>query len=403
MKETIILHVDVNSAYLSWEAVERLRNGIEEVDLRIIPSVIGGDMKKRHGVVLAKSIPAKKYNIITGEPIQHALQKCPGLVLVPPKHDMYENYSNELMNLLKKYSPKVEQFSIDEAFVDVTDSIDDGKTPKEFALEIKERIKRDLQFTVNIGVSTNKLLAKMASDFRKPDMVHTLFPEEIKTKMWPLGLEELYLVGKSTEKTLRNLGLRTIEDVARTDIDILKSHLGDKTGVSIYNNAWGINGEAVEVERPMNKGYGNSTTLSEDVTDYDKACLVLLSLSETVGARMRENNIKSYCIAVETKDYEFKRRTHQTTLVNASNLTNIIYEVACDLLKNMWDGTPLRLLGIRASKLTEEGYDQLSLFEIQEDKNKKLEKLDFMLDSIRDKYGDNAVKRASLTKQKDQD
>ena len=179
--------------------------------------------------------------------------------------------------------------------------------------------------------------------------------------------------------------------------------MGDKTGVSIYNNAWGINGEAVEVERPMNKGYGNSTTLSEDVTDYDKACLVLLSLSETVGARMRENNIKSYCIAVETKDYEFKRRTHQTTLVNASNLTNIIYEVACDLLKNMWDGTPLRLLGIRASKLTEEGYDQLSLFEIQEDKNKKLEKLDFMLDSIRGKYGDNAVKRASLTKQKDQD
>ena len=399
MKKRIIFHVDVNSAYLSWEAVERIKNGVKGTDLRTIPSIIGGDMEKRRGVVLAKSTPAKKYNIITGEPIQQALQKCPDLVIVKPNHDMYCKYSKKLLALLREYTQHVEPFSIDEAFMDVTGKIPCGKTPREFALEIKKRIKRDLKFTVNIGVSTNKLLAKMASDFKKPDKVHTLFPEEIETKMWILPVEELFMVGKSTAKTLRNLGLKTIGDVAHLDVEILKSHLGNKMGEHFHNNAWGINDDPVEVERPMNKGYGNSVTLSEDIRDIEDGYRVLLSLSETVAGRLRENDIKCYCITVETKDHKFIRQTRQTTLLNATNTTNVIFETACKLLEELWDGTPIRLLGIRATKLTEDDYEQLSLFDTPKDK--KLEKLDSMLDSLRSKFGDNVIYRASLVKEEE--
>lgn len=399
MEGTIIYHVDVNSAYLSWEAVEREKKDTEGIDLRNIPSVVGGDRKKRHGVVLAKSIPAKKYNIKTGEPIQQAIQKCPNLVIVSPNHDVYEEYSKRLLKILCRYTFKVEPFSIDEAFLDMTGLIPEDKTPKEFAIEIKDKIKEELRFTVNIGVSTNKLLAKMASDFKKPDMVHTLFPKEIPLKMWPLPVEELFLVGKSASNTLRNLGLKTIGDVAHTDLAILKSHLGDKTGEIIYKNSLGINNETVETDKPMNKGYGNSITLSEDVTNYKDACLVLLSLSETVAARMRENNVKCYCIAVEIKNHEFKRQTRQTTLANPTNTTDIIYETSCKLLKELWDKTPLRLLGIRGTKLTSDEYEQINLFQTQ--KEKKLERLDKALDRIRDKHGDAAIQRVSLAKQEE--
>lgn len=426
MDHRIIFHIDVNNAFLSWEAVNRLEtkssmskehslnsmskiseeisldvslNGSEDIplDLRTIPSAIGGDRKTRHGVILAKSTPAKKYNVITGEPIQKALQKCPDLVLVPPNHRMYGEYSKKLLQLLYKYTPNIEPYSIDEAFLDMTGIIQGNISPKDYALKLKDYVKHQLGFTVNIGISTNKLLAKMASDFKKPDMVHTLFPSEIPAKMWPLPVNELFLVGKSTEKTLRRLGLRTIGDVAHTDLSVLKSHLGHKYGETVYNNAWGINDDPVEIETPVNKGYGNSVTLAKDVTDSKEANLILLSLSESVASRLRQNHLKCYCITVETKDHNFKRQSHQTSLLTATNTTNIIYETSCKLLKELWDGTPLRLLGIRGSKLTTEEYNQLNLFETS--KNEKLEKLDKTLDSIRNKFGKNSVLRASLAKQ----
>lgn len=395
MEETIIFHVDVNNAYLSWEAVNRLTLDEKSTDLRLIPSVIGGDMKSRHGVVLAKSTPAKKYNIITGEPIQKALQKCPNLTLVPPNHDLYEESSRSLFDLLYEFSPNVEPYSIDEAFLDMTKSISSKSRAKEVARKMKEGIKTELGFTVNIGVSTNKLLAKMASDLKKPDMVHTLFPREVPDKMWPLPIEELFQVGKSTSRILRNLGIKTIGDLAHTQKGILKSHLGNKWGEIIYNNAWGINKDPVQVELAKNKGYGNSITLAEDITDFDEACLVFLSISERVGGRLRENKLKAYCIAIEVKDSKFIRQTKQTTLLTPTNTTNIIYETSCKLLKEIWDGRPLRLLGIRGTKLTTDQYKQLSLFDTM--KNTKLEKLDKTLDAIRDKFGEDAVHRASLT------
>ena len=391
MQEKIIFHVDVNSAFLSWEAVYRKEVLGDTLDLRTIPSAVGGDTTKRHGIILAKSTPAKKYNIQTGEPIHQALLKCPELLLVPPNRTLYEECSQSLLNLLHQYTPEIEPFSIDEAFLDMTGA-NLGASPLKAAYSIKDRVKNELGFTVNIGISSNKLLAKMASDFQKPDMVHTLFTSEIPDKMWPLPLEELYLVGRSTSKILHDLGLKTIGDIAHTDVRILKAHLGNKHGQVIYEYAHGINNDSVESKESPNKGYGNSTTLSKDVTDYETANLVLLSLSETVSSRLRAGDVKCSCITVELTDCEFNHQTHQTTLLSPTNTTNIIFETACRLLKEFWNGTPIRLLGIRTTKLTSEDYTQMNLFDMV--KNEKLEKLDKALDSIRNKFGTDAIKRA---------
>ena len=394
MYQRIIFHVDVNSAFLSWEAVHRLKVLGEPLDLRTIPSAVGGDVSKRHGIILAKSTPAKQYRIQTGEPIHQALQKCPELVLVPPNHDLYVQCSKSLLHVLNQYTPDIQPFSIDEAFLDMTGACIAYDSPKQVAENIRERIKNELGFTVNIGISTNKLLAKMASDFQKPDLVHTLFPEEIPKKMWPLPLEELFLVGKATGNILHSLGLRTIGDIANTDLAILKSHLGKKHGQIIYNHANGINEDKVETEAAPSKGYGNSTTLSQDVTDYEAANLILLSLSETVAARLRADDVKCTCITVEVTDCDFKHQSHQNTLISPTNTTNVIYQTACRLLTEFWDGRPLRLLGVRSSKLSKEDYTQLNLFDMG--KNEKLEKLDKALDNIRGRFGKDAVRRASF-------
>lgn len=392
MPERIIFHVDVNSAFLSWEAVYRKEILGESLDLRTIPSAVGGDTSKRHGIILAKSTPAKKYKIQTGEPIIQALQKCPDLVLVPPNHALYEQCSQSLQNLLYQYTPEIEPFSIDEAFLDMTGACSRFDSPVQAAHMLKDRIKNELGFTVNIGISSNKLLAKMASDFLKPDMVHTLFTHEVPIKMWPLPLEELYFVGRSTGRILHGLGLRTIGDIAGTDIGILKAHLGNKHGELIHQYAHGIDNDSVESSESPNKGYGNSTTLSRDVTDFETARLVLLSLSETVAARLRAGEVKCNCITVELTDCDFNHQTHQTTLLSPTNTANTIHETACRLLKECWRGTPLRLLGIRTTKLSKDGFTQLNLFDMG--KNDKLEKLDKALDSIRSRFGSDAVKRA---------
>jgi DNA polymerase-4 len=399
MNKRTIFHVDVNSAFLSWEAVYRLEVLGETLDLRTIPSAVGGDVSKRHGIILAKSTPAKQYNIQTGEPIHHSLQKCPELVLVPPNHNLYENCSKKLLNLLYQYTPTIEPFSIDEAFLDMTGACIGYSSPFEVATIIKDRVKNELGFTVNIGISSNKLLAKMASDFKKPDMIHTLYKEEISSKMWPLPLEELYFVGKSTSKILRDLGLKTIGDIASTDLSILKSHLGNKHGQVIYNYSNGIGDNIVEAEHSPLKGIGNSTTLSEDVTDYEKANLILLSLSETVASRLRDRNVKSSCITVEITDCNFNHQTHQTTLLSPTNTTNTIHQTSCQLLKEFWNGTPLRLLGVRATKLNSEDYTQMNLFDMM--KTEKLEKLDKALDDIRNRFGTKSIKRASFMKADD--
>ena len=394
--DKVIFHVDVNSAFLSWEAVEQLKNG-EELDLREIPSAVAGDKNKRHGIILAKSTKAKQFGVQTGEPIGDALKKCPNLTLVPPHHHLYSEYSKAFIDILNQFSPSVEKFSIDEAYCDMTGMQTLFGPPLEAAYKIKDRIREELGFTVNIGISTNRLLAKMASDFTKPDRVHTLYPEEIKDKMWVLPVGELFFVGRSTVKKLNTLGIYTIGDLAKTDVEILKAHL-KKHGEVIHSFANGIDASVISHEDVKNKGYGNSTTISFDVEDESTAKMILLSLAETVGARLRRDDMVANVVAVNIVDYEFRHYSHQMTLLSPTHSTDDIHRAACSLFDEMWDGTPIRNLGIQTSKVvSDDTARQLNLFDIETDEKK--EKLDAAIDHIRNRYGVSAIQRASLVKQ----
>ena len=396
MGDRVIFHIDVNSAFLSWEAVHRLRCLGDSLDLREIPSAVGGERAKRHGVILAKSIPAKKYNVRTGEPIVDALRKCPNLMIVEPNRELYSRNSKALMEILRKYSDTVEQFSIDEAFVDMTGTELLFGKPLEAAYTLRDEIYETLGFTVNVGISSNKLLAKMAGEFEKPNKVHTLFPEEIREKMWPLPVGELFLVGGASEKRLKQMGINTIGELAQADPGMLRATL-KKHGEAIWNFANGRDVALVEAEPPDNKGYGNSVTIAFDVKDADTAKNILLSLSETVGRRLRRDGVWIETVSVTIRYFDLNRTSHQCVLEHATNITDEIYRAACRLFDELWDGAPIRLLGVQTGKVTKEGENrQLSLFDDTD--YEKLERLDRAMDSIRERFGADAVQRASFMK-----
>lgn len=399
--DRIVFHIDVNSAYLSWEAVARLKAG-ETVDLREIPAAVGGDIETRHGVILAKSIPAKKYGVTTGEPVVDALRKCPDLTLVKPHHQMYREQSRAFIAILQQYSDVIEQFSVDEAFVDMTGSGRLFGTPVEAAHRIRKQIYEELGFTVNIGVSSNKLLAKMASDFQKPDRVHTLFPEEIEQKMWILPVRDLFFVGKAAERRLRSLGIRTIGDLAHTDPQVL-SRVLKKHGEVLWRYANGIDDSPVEIEPADAKGYSNSTTLSFDVTSGAEAKSVLRRLTDQVCQRIRQDDVRVETVTVQIRFNDLTHASHQCALPAATNITKEIFDTVCQLFDEMWDGTPIRLLGVSTTKVSREDMGrQMSLFDDTD--YAKLEKLDKAMDSIRMRFGSGAVQRASdLTKQEKTD
>lgn len=395
--DRIVFHVDVNSAFLSWEAVYRLKHLGGTLDLRKIPSAVGGDMSKRHGIILAKSIPAKKYKIQTGEPVIDAQRKCPELVLVPPNYALYEKNSKAFIEILKKYSDKVEQYSIDEAFVDMSGTKALYGNPVLAGTRLKDEIKDTLGFTVNVGISTNKLLAKMASDFEKPDRVHTLFPEEIPKKMWPLPVKDLFMIGRASERKLRSLGIITIGDLAHADPDVLRVHL-KKHGEVLWHFANGRDVSQVEPEQPDNKGYGNSTTISFDVQDRETAHLVLLSLCETVARRLRKDDMRAEVISVGIRFSNLEYTSHQGVLPSATNITKELHEAAVRLFDEMWDETPIRHLGVHTTRLRKaENYRQISLFEPMD--YEKQERLDRAVDEIRARYGSDSIMRASFLKQ----
>ena len=397
----IIFHIDVNSAFLSWTAVEQLKQGAE-IDLRTIPSIIGGNQASRHGIVLAKSVPAKKYDIVTGEPVANALRKCPDLVMAPPNHKMYHEYSQRLMKFLSNYTPDIEQVSVDECYMDFTGIAHRYSSPVAAAFEIKDAVYKEFGFTVNIGISVNHLLAKMASDFEKPNKVHTLFPEEIQVKMWPLPVSDLYMAGRSSVEVLHKLEIRTIGELAKADPNLLEIHLKSH-GRTLWEFANGIDGSKVIRERVESKGIGNSTTLPKDVTTEEDAKKVLLFLAETVGGRVRKEGVKAKMVSVEIKYSTFQSVSHQKQLLKATNTDKAIYETACELFRELWSGAPIRLLGIRTSKLVGETEpEQMSIFDLQNtieqenQENEKHQKLNKALDQIRKKYGEDAIVRGSL-------
>ena len=399
MAERIIFHVDANSAFLSWSAAHRVLVLHEETDLREVPSVVAGDRESRRGIILAKSTPAKKYGIQTGEPLFKALEKCPDLVVIPPDYELYVQASRAFVKMLRQFSPIVEQYSIDEAWVDMTGTQRLWGSPRLAAEQMRRRINEELGFTVNIGISSNKLLAKMAGDFEKPNKVHTLFPEEMESKFWPLPVRDLFLVGATTEKKLKQMGIYTIGDLAQADARILRKRLG-KHGETIWHFANGRNADAVTPEPAENKGYGNSTTTSNDVTSREEAAQVFLSLCETVAMRMRRDGKCGSCVSIHIRTNEFQHASHQTVLHGATNITAEIFEVACRLFDEVWDGTtPLRQLGVQVTRLSREPYQQYDLFSgISPQQFEKKLKLDETVDALRDKFGEDILRRGKFAR-----
>lgn len=397
MTDRIIFHVDANSAFLSWSAAYRVLVLGEEEDLRDVPSVVAGDRESRHGIILAKSTPAKKYGIQTGEPLFQALEKCPTLRVIPPDYELYVGASRRFVEVLRQFSPKVEQYSIDEAWVDMTGTGRLHGPPRLAAEKMREQVYQQLGFTVNIGISTNKLLAKMAGDFEKPNKVHTLFPEEIESKMWPLPVRNLFLVGSATEAKLKRLGIYTIGDLAQSDGKLLRRRLG-KHGETIWHFANGRNADAVTPEPAENNGYGNSVTTARDVTTPQMAYQVILGLCETIGMRMRKDGKCGACITVHCRTNAFTHFSHQSLLHGATNITGEIFEAACRIFDEGWDGiTPLRQLGVQVTRLSREPYQQFDFFSgLTPVQFEKKLRLDETIDALRDKYGENAICRAQF-------
>lgn len=391
----VVFHIDVNSAFLSWEATRRVKQGMN--DLRLVPSAIGGDRETRTGVILAKSIPAKKYGVKTGEPVGMALKKCPSLILAHPDFSLYEASSKAFMDICREYTPTLEKFSIDECFLDMSGMEKIYPDILAVAIEIKDRIKTELGFTVNVGVGSNKLLAKMASDFEKPDKVHTLFDYEIEEKMWHLPVRELFSVGESTAQKLERSYIRTIGELARMDAAVVKSILGVKAGEHLHNYANGIDDSPVLENRERAKGYGNSITLEYDVKSFSDAYKILLALSDSTAARMRADGMKARCVSVSIRDIDFNDKSHQKRLSASSDITTEIFSVCQSLINELWDTKkPLRLLGVTLSDVTDEDDIQLSIFD--SDKKDKERAIDKTVDSIRNKFGKDTIVRGGIYK-----
>lgn len=394
--DRVIFHIDANSAFLSWQAAYDLQHGAS-LDIRTIPSVIGGSQATRHGIVLAKSIHCKPFKIQTGETIVSALQKCPNLLVVSPNYLVYSEASKAMFDILREYSSQIQIFSIDEGFIQFSGMENLlGEDPYEAAIRIKDRIKNELGFTVSIGISSNKLLAKMASEFKKPDGASTCYPHEIKEKMWPLPVRELYGVGRATEEKLLKYDIRTIGDIASTPVQFLK-HLFKSYGIILWEFANGIeNSEIHEGYTTGNhykvKGMGNSCTCHWDVTDKADAYLHILALAESVAMRLRFGGFSARVISVYIKTKDLNGYGHQRKLLTPIDTVEAIYAIAKELFNESWKGEPIRGLGLRATDLYTD-YVQASFFEKDWSKQKQINKT---IDEIRIKYGKNAIVRGSF-------
>lgn len=392
MNKRIIFHIDVNNAFLSWTAVDLLRKG-SNVDIRTIPCVIGGDEKKRTGIVTAKSPIAKKMGVVTAEPLFMARKKCPNLQVFSGDMLLYRNESNRLYEYFLTYTPNVERFSVDECFLDMTGTSYLYDDPIKLAHKMKDEIFNKFGYTVNVGVANNKLCAKMASDFEKPNKVHTLFTEEVKDKMWPLPVSELFMVGKKSTVILNNLGIKTIEDLAKTDLEILKRYFKNHA-IDMINSANGIDNSKVENTYDESKCVSVTETFSKDIESKTILKRTLLKQSDKVGLAIRKQKKYAKTIAIILKTGEFVVYSKQMKLQNPINVTEDIYKHIVKLLDTTWKGEPLRLIGIRLSDFTDDSAKQISLFDVPSNVNN--DKVQEVVDSIKDKYGSSIIMPASL-------
>lgn len=391
--ERQILHVDVNNAFLSWTAVDMIKKG-SKIDIREIPAIIGGDESKRSGIVLAKSMKAKEFGIKTADTIYQSRIKCPEIQIFPSNFKIYREYSNKLYNLLLEYTDKIERFSIDECFLDMTQYLMND-TLLNKAKEINRRVREELGFTVNIGVAHNKLLAKMASDFQKPDRIHTLYENEIEKKMWGLPVSELFMLGRKTVPKLYNMQIKTIGDLAKTSKEILAKKLG-KHGIMIWEYANGIDNTPVNYIKEKPKCIGNSVTLPQDISNIEKLEEILLALTEQVTFRLRRQKMLANVVNVQLRTNKFIDTSHQKKLIRETSSTKEIYTQAKELLEQMYiRGQQIRLIGLRVDGLEEKEKQQISLFDnVKDERQEKQEKLDTAIDKLKEKYGYNLITRA---------
>jgi len=378
----IIFHIDVNNAFLSWSAVKALTNG-SKVDYRKVASVVGGDEHSRGGIVLAKSPVAKKLGVKTPEPIYLARKKCKNLLVIPPDYKLYEEMSLKFCDYLSRFSPLVEKASIDECYLDYTGMERLLGDPVERAYKIKDEIKEKFGFTVNIGVANNKLCAKMASDFSKPDKVHTLFDDEIEEKLWPLPIGELHFLGKVTAEKLVNLNVLTIGDLAHASDTFLKKYLKDN-GLKLKQSALGIdNSKVIPIEEVTQKSISVSRTFDFDVNDEAKIFKMFSYLSFLVGKTLREKGMYTSVVSVVIRDSKFETYSKQKKLKKPINVTDDIYKEIKNLFKSVWKGEKVRLVGINLTDLSSQGIYQPSLFEKENKGNEKLQKV---IDNLNKKY-----------------
>ena len=396
--ERIIFHIDVNNAFLSWTALDLLNQGYK-YDIRDSYAVIGGDPKARKGIVLAKSNACKKLGIYTSMTLYEAKKKCSVLKIYPPNYKFYSEMSNKLFDLLSKYTPDIEIASIDECYLDY------GKVKSlygdeyEFATKLQKEIYETLKFTVNIGIANNKLCAKMASDFSKPNKIHTLYANEVESKMYPLPINDLFMIGKKTSEKLMNLGIKTIGDLANFPYDKLYPHFKNQAKFLI-NQARGIDDSIVDSETFIPKGISNEITLEKDITTKEELYPYLMSICEAISVRLRRQKKYVTVICVILKDNYFKRKSHQKKLVNATNVTSDIYKFAKEILDEMWNDEKIRLIGVRLDKLVDNVMYQASLFD--SDNNIEESKVDNVIDILKQKYGNKIITKASLKNDKKQ-
>ena len=419
--EPIIFHVDVNSAFLSWSAVKRLREDPSAVDLRQIPSAVGGDVKTRHGVITSRSIPAKAFGVTTGEPVMTALRKCPQLELVPSDFETYRAYSRAFMDILREYTDQVEPASIDEAYLDVSEIVP-GRTPEErrrgaveLAGQIRPRVRTELGFTVNVGISSNKLLCKMASDFQKPDRTHELWPEQVEEKLWPLPIGKLYGCGPKTAERLIAHDIATIGDAARLPLESLQRLLGQSAGAYIFTASHGRGGTEIHTQREAAKSYSNELTTPEDITSgnfREQALPLLERLCRKVSQRMARDGVSGRTVTVSVKTSDFRRRSRQGPLPAATRDEGEIYAAALGLLRQLLFGDDdrpgifddvngVRLLGVGVSALEEDGAGQMTMEEYmaraerERAVSEKRSRVAAAMEKIRGKYGQSAISLGS--------
>ena len=393
--ERTILHSDMNCFYASVEM-------LHHPELAGKPLAVGGDPEARHGIVLTANYIAKKSGVKTGMALWQAKQVCPEIIFVPPRMDLYLQFSRMAQEIYSEYTDLREPFGIDESWLDVSASTSIKGDGMKIANEISKRIKHELGVTVSIGVSWNKIFAKLGSDYKKPDAITEFSRENYKNLAWNLPAGDLIYVGRSTNKKLKTLGIKTIGELANTEPAILESRLG-KMGLVLHTfaNGWDETPVCVEGYQAPIKSIGNSTTTPRDLVNDLDVKIILMALSESVASRLRENGFQCKVVEISIRDNELYHFSRQSKLKHPTNITDEIVQAAYRLFKDnyRWEH-PIRSLGVRGCDLVSDDMPyQLDLF-MSEQKREKLEKMDQVVDEIRARFGYQSIQRAFVYQDK---